>query len=122
MKRLIPTFAHLFILITLAVCTSCSKQSPPGLESALVGKWQGIEKLGMEATFLKDGTFSVTAFAVGWHILGGKYQLIDGGRIVMTFDALSLKGNRATNKVSIVGQELRITTADGKTERYKRVE
>jgi hypothetical protein len=84
-----------------------------------VGKWQGVDKPGISMTFLKDGSFN--ALAGGQRLLGGKYQIIDGDRMVLDFDASSPKASLATNQVSLMGEELRITPADGKTEKYKRV-
>lgn len=71
-------------------------------------------------TFLKDGTFS--AHVAGERLMGGKYQLINGEHIVLRLDASSPQAGSVTNEISLAGEELRITPASGKTERYKRVD
>jgi hypothetical protein len=111
----------MFTLTTLAMCLSCSKQvSTPVQQSVLIGKWQQIGKPDISMTFVKDGTFS--ADVAGQRLLGGKYQLINGDRIMLDFDASSPKPGTETNTLSVEGEELRITPPDGKPEKYKRVE
>jgi hypothetical protein len=121
MTRFTTPFGLVLALTAVAMGLSCSQQhSTPVQESALIGKWQQIGNPGVSITFLKDGTFS--ADAAGRRVMGGKYQLINGDRIILDLDASSPKVGAVTNAVSVPGGELRITPADGKTERYKRVE
>jgi hypothetical protein len=110
---------QMFGLIALAMCLSCSPPSTPVQESVLVGRWQQVDKPAIMMTFLKDRTFS--ANVAGQRLLGGQYQLIDGGRLVLDCDASSAKAGRVTNTVFMAGEELRIKAADGTMERYKRV-
>jgi hypothetical protein len=120
MKRLTRMFGQMLTLTALAMCLSCSPRSTPVQEGAIVGKWQRVDKPGISMAFLKDGTFS--ADVAGQRLLGGKYRLIEGDRITLDFDTSSPKTGPVTNKVYMAGEELRITPADGRTERYKRIE
>ena len=114
------TLSQVFTLAALAMCLSCSPRSAPVQESALVGKWQQVGKPAISMTFLKDGTFR--ADVAGQRLMGGKFRLINGERMVLDLDASSPKAGLVTNRVSLAGEELRITPAAGQTERYIRVE
>jgi hypothetical protein len=120
MIRFITTFRNLFTLAALAICLSCTPRSAPVQESVLAGKWQQAGKPAISMTFLKDGTFR--ADVAGQRLMGGKFRLINGKQIILDLDASSPKTGLVTNRISLAGEELRITSAAGQTERYKRVE
>jgi hypothetical protein len=116
MIQLLKTFGRMLILAPLLICPACSPRSAPVPESGLVGKWQQVDKPAITMTFLKDGTFR--ADIAGQRLLGGNYQLINGEQVVLNCDASSPQPGPITNRVSLVGQELRV----GPKERYKRVQ
>jgi hypothetical protein len=79
-----------------------------------------VGKPAVTVNFLKDGTFNVDVS--GQRLMGGRFRVLDERHVVLDFDASSPKTGPVTNTASIVGEELRFTTTEGKAERYKRAE
>ena len=107
-------------LLGFVLCLSCTPRSTPVSRERLLGKWQGVDKPAISMTFTTGQAFC--AYVAGQRLLGGTYRLLNGEQLVWDLDAASPKTGLVTNRVFMLGEELRIVSADGKTERYRRVE
>ena len=92
----------------------------PVQASTLVGEWRRVDQPGISLTFEGDGTFS--AAAASQRVAGGSYQLLDGTKVILVFDASSPNPMTVTNAVAMRGEKLRVTMADGEREDYVRAE
>ena len=121
-------FAGLAVAL-LASAFLASSATAADNKELIVGKWTPAEAQGkgIEAVieFTKDGKIKVAVKAEGFNLdLGGSYKFIDDKTLETTVDDPQAKGKSKTEKStikSISADELVITNAQGKDEKFKKV-
>jgi hypothetical protein len=85
------------------------------LRDKLVGRWQKISEPEVVFRFGRDGTLCRVNPETGYQEACGSYHLVDDNTI-----RLSLEGHTANIDVSVKGDSLGVSSANGTTEQYRR--